>query len=174
MLFSTNITLCECYPAKVKVYRRFLIRPERISYPSGIRIRSETFFHRFPGKQQFSIRAINASYLQSYPCRSIISTGGARTAAPPTPLDHFQLAITQYRAQTRNNRPRQSSYRHHVYYRNVIKCPPPSALPRFSRFSPTTTTLLSKRRRRRNIPMIFISACQAGLAEGRRVTGNRL
>lgn len=51
-----------------------------------------------------------------------------RRTAATTPLDHFQLAIIQYRAQTSNNRPRQSSYRYHVYYRNVIKCPLPSAL----------------------------------------------
>lgn len=74
------------------------------------------------------------------------------------------MTIIQYRAQTSNNRPRQSSYRHHVYYRNVIKCPLPSApllLLQFSRFSPTTRI---DRRRRRNIPMIFISACRKSRA----------
>lgn len=87
----------------------------------------------------------------------------ARHVEQPPPLDHFQLAIIQYRAQTSNNRPRQSSYRHHVYYRNVIKCPLPSALLlllQFSRFSPTTRI----DRRRRNIPMIFISACRKSRA----------
>lgn len=106
-------------------------------------------------------RTINASYLQSYLCRSIIYEPCARRTAATA---HWNISSWPLYNITSNNTPRQSSYRHHVYYRDVIKCfgvhpwPPP----------------LFELSQRRNIPMIFISACQAGLAEGHGVTANRL